>query len=107
MLETNVSCQDKYALKAKKKIIGPLLTSHWLNHAYMSPHTRYFMLSGFFCNYLEGLLLDFKLIRNYIQTLVTEENPAWVSREKKVQKRPIGAISSDSMRPVRNKVQYR
>ena len=32
----------------KKNIIGPLSTSHWLNHAYVSPHTRYFMLSNFF-----------------------------------------------------------
>ena len=70
MSAAKISCQDKYALNPKKNIIGPLLTSHWLNHAYISPHTRYFMLSRFFCNYLEGLLLR-KLIRNYIPTLVT------------------------------------
>ena len=75
MSPAQVSCQDKYALNPKKNIIGPLLISHWLNHAYISPHTRYLMLSRFFCNYLEGLLLR-KLILNYIQTLVTEENPA-------------------------------
>ena len=48
MSAAEVSCQDKYALNPKKNIIGPLLISHWLNHAYISPHTRYFMLSNFF-----------------------------------------------------------
>ena len=72
MSAAKVSCQNKYALNPKKYIIGPLLISHWLNHAYMSPHTRYLMLSRFFCNYLEGLLLG-QLIGNYIPTLITEK----------------------------------
>ena len=48
MSAAKVSCQDIYALNPKKNIIGLLLISHWLNHAYISPHTRYFMLSNFF-----------------------------------------------------------